>query len=82
MSIMVFFIPSLPRNESGLSCQSLSDTMNASGNMKGSDDGHCLRRTKKLSPQACEVSRFLQIGSGIRIRGFTRDLSQEGAMME
>ena len=37
---------------------------------------------RKIRRKRVKLSCYLQIGSGIRVRGFTRDLSQEGAMVE
>jgi hypothetical protein len=40
-----------------------------------------IERRKFLRKQV-KLSCYLQIGSGVRARGYTRDLSQEGAMVE
>ncbi|MGB5259522.1 MAG: PilZ domain-containing protein [Gammaproteobacteria bacterium] len=37
---------------------------------------------RKFARKRVKLSCHMQIGSGVRVRGFTRDLSQEGAMLE
>jgi len=37
---------------------------------------------RKFSRKKIKLSCYLQIRSGVRVRGFTHDLSQEGAMAE
>jgi len=37
---------------------------------------------RKFPRKRVKLSCYLQIGSGVRVRGFTHDLSQEGVMVE
>ena len=43
---------------------------------------HVFTERRRFLRKRVKLSCYLQVGSGIRIRGFTRDLSQEGAMVE